>query len=108
MTKTTPELEPLSPNFHITPVGDCWTHDVRFNVRQVHIQVGSSVETSFEPGAHRHRSRDLNTTALNADLSASSIGVCSPLVNPRVPTLIIYLGKAFITSERKVSSPMTQ
>ncbi|GBN91626.1 hypothetical protein AVEN_167652-1 [Araneus ventricosus] len=44
MTRTTPELVPLSPNFRTIPAGECLTHDVRFNMHQAHIHDGSSVK----------------------------------------------------------------
>ncbi|GBM25882.1 hypothetical protein AVEN_94332-1 [Araneus ventricosus] len=44
MTRTIPELVPLSPNFRIIPAGECLTHDVRFNMHHAHIHDGSSVK----------------------------------------------------------------
>ncbi|GBN61806.1 hypothetical protein AVEN_112534-1, partial [Araneus ventricosus] len=38
-----------SPNFRITPPGGHLIHEVKFNVHQVHIHGGSSVESGFEP-----------------------------------------------------------
>ncbi|GBM86383.1 hypothetical protein AVEN_60102-1 [Araneus ventricosus] len=46
---TRPELTPPSPKFCSTPVGGCLNHAVRFNLHQVHIHGGSSVESGSEP-----------------------------------------------------------
>ncbi|GBM53447.1 hypothetical protein AVEN_109353-1 [Araneus ventricosus] len=52
MTRTTPELEPSSPNFSTILVGGRLTHCVSFNEQQVHKHGGSSVESGFESGTH--------------------------------------------------------
>ncbi|GBN00443.1 hypothetical protein AVEN_31217-1, partial [Araneus ventricosus] len=52
MTKTTPELAPLSPNFRI---GGRLTH-IRFKVHQALKPDGSLVESGFEPEALQLRS----------------------------------------------------
>ncbi|GBO06107.1 hypothetical protein AVEN_125736-1 [Araneus ventricosus] len=41
---TTPGLAAPSPNFRTTPAGGCLAFYVRFNVQQIHIHSGSSVE----------------------------------------------------------------
>ncbi|GBN56744.1 hypothetical protein AVEN_273580-1 [Araneus ventricosus] len=64
MTRTTHELAPPPPKFRTTPTKGCLTHDVRFNAHQAHKHGGSSVESGFEPGALRLRSRDLTIRLL--------------------------------------------
>ncbi|GBN15272.1 hypothetical protein AVEN_140965-1 [Araneus ventricosus] len=47
MTRTTPALAPISPNFRTTPAGRRLTH-VRFKVHQTYTH-GGSVKSDFEP-----------------------------------------------------------
>ncbi|GBO36778.1 hypothetical protein AVEN_35437-1 [Araneus ventricosus] len=61
MTRSTPELASLSPNFCYTPLGGPLTLNVIFNVHQAHIHCGSSVVSGFEPRIIRRRSQDLTT-----------------------------------------------
>ncbi|GBL77089.1 hypothetical protein AVEN_12733-1 [Araneus ventricosus] len=60
MTRTTPELA-SPPNFHTTPAGEHFTHDIRIKVHQAHIHDGSSVGPGYELGILRSRSRDFTT-----------------------------------------------
>ncbi|GBN07490.1 hypothetical protein AVEN_161197-1 [Araneus ventricosus] len=51
MMRTIPEMKLLSENFRTTPtVGGGLTYDVRYNVYQAHIQVGSLVKYDKEYG----------------------------------------------------------
>ncbi|GBM37686.1 hypothetical protein AVEN_9970-1 [Araneus ventricosus] len=59
MTRTTSEPPLPSPYFRIPPVGEVLAQDVRFNMHQVHMHGGSSVQSSLEPGILGPRSRDL-------------------------------------------------
>ncbi|GBL82232.1 hypothetical protein AVEN_252417-1 [Araneus ventricosus] len=77
MTRTTPELPPLFPDFRTTLAGECshWTkkgigsgvdqrafgHYIWFSEQQVHIHGGSSVESGFQPETLLPQSRDLTT-----------------------------------------------
>ncbi|GBM93132.1 hypothetical protein AVEN_56421-1 [Araneus ventricosus] len=56
MTRTTPEQASPFSNFSS---GGRLTHGIGFNVHQAHTHGGSAVESGFESGAHRPRSRDL-------------------------------------------------
>ncbi|GBN64765.1 hypothetical protein AVEN_229130-1 [Araneus ventricosus] len=62
MKRTTPELEPPSPNFCTTPAGVRLVPYAWFNVQRAHIHGGFSVESGFEPGTLRPRSRDFSIT----------------------------------------------
>ncbi|GBM62133.1 hypothetical protein AVEN_207622-1 [Araneus ventricosus] len=50
MTRTTPDLELPSPNFHATAAGGRLAFYVWFKVQQIRIHGGSSVESGFDPG----------------------------------------------------------
>ncbi|GBM59034.1 hypothetical protein AVEN_104706-1, partial [Araneus ventricosus] len=58
MTRTTPELAPLSRSFHSTPPFGplCMGYQAAGPIHG-----GSSVESGFEPGTLRLQSRDLTT-----------------------------------------------
>ncbi|GBM83422.1 hypothetical protein AVEN_14071-1 [Araneus ventricosus] len=59
MTRTTPELEPPSPNFRSTPTGGRLAS--RYDLARIAIRGGSSVESGFEPATLRSGDRDLAT-----------------------------------------------
>ncbi|GBM47874.1 hypothetical protein AVEN_75301-1 [Araneus ventricosus] len=55
--RTTREALPSSPNFYTKPAGGHLTHDVRFHVRQFHVQGVSSVKSGLKPETFRPQSR---------------------------------------------------